>query len=245
MGAKAEDFAAWFTPQTEANGWLLIVPRFTYGDWKQTDTLKAEDRADSAWLDSLMLALPGKLPFPIRHKVLVYGFSRGAQVAHRFALMYPERVLAVASMSAGTYTLPVATSTPAGGIPLEFPVGVADLQRYCGKPFDPASVRQVSFWIGVGDRDNSPGDVPQSWDQYIGDTRVERAKAFAKAMENLGAPVRLEIIPGLGHGESAQSRADSLAFLRQQESAPPAPLPPTFDALEGEPSPAPPPAVPR
>ena len=218
MGDRPEDFATGFAPRAEANGWILIVPRFNYGDWKQIETLRADDRANLAWLNSLLDVLPGQIPFPIRNKILIYGFSRGAQSAHRFALMHPERVLATASMSAGTYTLPVATTTPSGKAPLDFPLGVADLDRYCGGPFDPADVRHVAFWIGVGEKDNSPGDVPQSWDQYIGSTRVERARTFAKAMANLGAPVQLEIIPRLGHGESARSRARALAFLKQREA---------------------------
>ncbi|MCL5958492.1 MAG: alpha/beta hydrolase [Chloroflexi bacterium] len=39
-------------------------------------------------------------------KVSLYGFSRGSQTAHRFALCYPDHVLVAALMSAGTYTLP-------------------------------------------------------------------------------------------------------------------------------------------
>lgn len=216
MGDRAEDFASSFAPLAEANGWMLIVPRFNYGDWKQTETLKTEDRANSAWLSSLLNALPEQIPFPIRSRILVYGFSRGAQAAHRFALMYPEQVLAVASMSAGTYTLPVAKAAPAGKAPLDFPLGVADLERYCGEPFDASAVRRVAFWVGVGEKDNAPSDVPQSWDQYIGNTRVERAKSFTRALSDLGAAVQLEIIPGLGHGESAQSRSKALAFLKAE-----------------------------
>lgn len=68
-----------------------------------------------------------------RAPILLYGFSRGGQTAHRLALIYPADVKAAALMSAGTYTLP-ATST--GNASLPFPFGIADLERYTGKPFD-------------------------------------------------------------------------------------------------------------
>jgi pimeloyl-ACP methyl ester carboxylesterase len=217
-GDKPEEFASSLVPAAEANGWLLIVPNYVYGDFLKVETLKADGSRHLPWVRALLQVLPVETSLQLQEKVLLYGFSRGAQAAHRFALMYPCQVLAVATMSAGTYTVPQSvTQGPNGHAPLDFPLGVSDLDHYCGSPFNPASVKQVSFWVGVGDKDTNAGDVPPDWDRYIGNTRVDRARAFAKEMADLGATVDLRLFPNLGHAESSQSRDSALAFLRTVE----------------------------
>jgi len=212
VGDDAEHFAASLVPAAEENGWVLVVPHFIYGDWKKVETLKSEEETTLSWLDSLLGLLPDETSLQLRPRVLLYGFSRGAQAAHRFAFMYPRRVLAVASMSAGSYTLPTDRSPTL--TPLEFPMGVGDLSRYCGQRFNLEALRQVAFWVGVGEMDDSPDDVPRSFDQYIGSNRVERARNFAKALQDHGVSVELTIVPRLGHQESEASRRAALTFLR-------------------------------
>ena len=44
--------------------------------------------------------------YRLRTKILLTGYSRGAQFAHRFALALPEQVEAVAALASGTWTTP-------------------------------------------------------------------------------------------------------------------------------------------
>ena len=44
--------------------------------------------------------------YRLRTKILLTGYSRGAQFAHRFALAFPEQVEAVAALASGTWTTP-------------------------------------------------------------------------------------------------------------------------------------------
>jgi poly(3-hydroxybutyrate) depolymerase len=44
--------------------------------------------------------------YRLRAKILLTGYSRGAQFAHRFALAFPEQVEAVAPLASGTWTTP-------------------------------------------------------------------------------------------------------------------------------------------
>lgn len=214
MGDRAEDFAGNLVSTAESNGWLLVAPHFTYGDWKQIEAVKRETGSQFPWLKSLLDAIPEETSLQTRERILLYGFSRGGQSVHRFALMYPRRVLGVASMAAGTYTLPIACAPASENhAPLEFPLGVGDLDQYCGAPFDLEATSQVAFWVGVGAGDNVPGDVPRMWDRYIGSHREARARSFAQSVANIGARMELVVFPGLGHGESAESRASALAFL--------------------------------
>jgi hypothetical protein len=220
MGGKAEGFASSLAPLAEQNGWLLLVPDFHYGDWQKAEAVQGDDRRQFPWLRSLLDILPRETGLQVRDRILLYGFSRGAQASHRFALMYHDKVLASAVMSAGTYTLPlVCVPTSNDNAPLNYPLGVGDLGSYCGEPFDPEGVRKVAFWVGVGALDSNPADVPHQWDKLIGTNRVDRAGAFVQAMLGIGVHIEMETFPGLGHAESAESRARASAFLRRAEIA--------------------------
>lgn len=227
MGADPEGFAAGLVADAERNGWVMVVPHLPYGDWTNAESLKSEEKKQMAWLNALLVLLPEKTGIPVRDRALLYGFSRGAQLAHRFALAYPQRVMAAAIMSPGTYTLPVEHSAAYDNhAPLNFPVGVNDIDSYCGRSFNPFAVKEIPFWVGVGEQDNSPGDVPRMWDRYLGTTRVERARSFASSLSELGADVEMNVFPGLGHAESLDSRGSAVAFLREHEAELTAPATP-------------------
>ncbi|MHB1133365.1 MAG: alpha/beta hydrolase, partial [Chloroflexota bacterium] len=167
---------------------------------------------------------PRRTGLRLEPRALLYGFSRGAQYAHRFALAYPEKVAGVAAMAAGTYTLPQTTWQDPDGTAttLNMPYGVADLQSYSGLPFRVEPLRQVSFWIAVGSSDHQAQDVPRSWDKYIGDCRVDRATSFVDALERQGVPVTLQEFANTQHVETAEMRAMALQFLASRAGIVPA-----------------------
>src|SRR5512132_3917419 len=100
---------------------------------------------------------------------MVFGFARGAQAALRFTMLYPDRVAAVAALSAGTYTLPLRSVVTAGGAtPAMMPFGVANLEELSGRGIDPLRMTGVRYLIEVGAADNAEGDVPRQWDAYMG-----------------------------------------------------------------------------
>jgi pimeloyl-ACP methyl ester carboxylesterase len=159
-------------------------------------------------------ALPEQTGLSLNRKVLLYGFSRGGQVAHRFALAFPDRVLGVASLAAGTYTLPDSELTIDGrrrSLPL--PYGTADLAQRLEVTIDRAALRHVGFWLAVGANDTREGDVPAAWTTYIGPHRLARARAFKAALDRLGAPADLVIFPNIGHDEAAEMRQAACRYL--------------------------------
>jgi hypothetical protein len=137
-------------------------------------------------------------------------------MAHRFSLLYPREVAAVAVLSAGSYTLP--EDADAGHSLLEFPFGVADLQRVAGGAFDPVAFSRIPFWIGVGGGDTNPADTARAWDPLEGRTRVERAQAFARQLQARGVSTSLHIFGGAGHEETGAMRASACAFLAARGS---------------------------
>lgn len=192
----------------EQNGWVLIAPTMAYRDYMDPDQVRLDDGQDLPRVRDLINAAEARLAdqgLRFEDGLLVYGFSRGGQLAHRFALFYPDQVTGVAALSAGSYTLPRTE--------LAFPFGVADLSDYAGHAFDAQSLAGKPFWVGVGADDTQADQVPRRWDPFIGSTRVERARRFSEALQQLGADVQLNVFSGAGHEETALMRQRACAFL--------------------------------
>jgi pimeloyl-ACP methyl ester carboxylesterase len=207
MGDSGPVFAAPLLARAELDGVVVVAPSFAYGDWTSL-TVAQEDLQLSQQILALLDILPTETDgVPVStDRVRLIGFSRGAQLAHRFALAHPERTDEVAAFSAGTYTLPDRSQREI------LPFGTADMQTYLGHPLDLDALRQVHFLVGVGLLDANPSDLPRAWDPYEGSTRVQRAGAFVGALRANGIPAQLHVFAGVGHDLSAQMIAQGLAF---------------------------------
>jgi predicted esterase len=199
MGGNGPDFANAIAGQADAHGWLIVAPTIAYGDWTDPAQIAHEDPALVAWLCDYVRNLAGRTGYTVQPRVLLFGHSRGAQLALRFTEIHPDEVSGVSAVSAGTYTLPFALDRHTGNA-LQFPFGVADLARTDGgQAFDPGGFNSVPIWIGVGGADSNDADVPDAWDAYIGADRLARAQAFTQALESLGADVALTVFPNADH----------------------------------------------
>jgi pimeloyl-ACP methyl ester carboxylesterase len=223
MGGTGEQIADRLVAQADRNHWLLIAPTVKYGDWNDPAQIAREEPQLIAWLADYLDQLPEMIGAPVRPRILLLGHSRGAQLAHRFALFYPERILAVAAVAAGTYTLPLERG-PEGNL-IAFPFGISDMTRISGHAFARTRfIEDTYFWLGVGSEDNNPNDLPRAWDQYLGTNRVARARAFQAALHTLGARSVLVAFRGERHVLSPDMAASACSFLRgldlgQNESA--------------------------
>ncbi len=217
MGGNGTTFCQNLINCAEQDGWILVSPTFHYRDNFNPTTVLQDDTELLPRLAQYIDDLPAKTGLPIKDKVLLYGFSRGAQIVHRFAEFYPDRTLAVALFAAGTYTLPVPTMT-VNGTPttLDLPYGVADLQQYTDAPFNAVAFRKVPFFIGVGGADDHAGDAPPAWDAYNGVTRLARSENFARTLQNFGVAASLTVYPGVGHDITSDMRSQAMTFLEQQ-----------------------------
>jgi pimeloyl-ACP methyl ester carboxylesterase len=206
MGGNGESFSKDLFESADRYGWLIVAPTIDYGDWSNPDVVAREDPQLIGALSDYLDQLPELMGVRTRRLVLVLGHSRGAQLAHRFAEFRPEKVLAVAALSAGTYTLPQ-TSGPA------FPYGLKDLPTYAGHVFNPTLFTGIPFYVGVGGQDTNAAELPRQWDTIEGTTRVQRAQAFADAMQKLGANSVLRVFGNTGHAISSEMRQAACAFL--------------------------------
>ena len=161
MGGDGTSFCQNLISRADQEGWIIVSPTFHYLDSMNADFVRQDDIEMVPHLKQYLDNLPAQTGLAIRDKVMLYGFSRGAQIVHRFAEFYPEKTLAVALFAGGSYTLPTPTTSIDGTPkPLNFPFGVADIQQYAGASFDLGAFRQVPFFIGVGGADSDPTVTP-------------------------------------------------------------------------------------
>jgi pimeloyl-ACP methyl ester carboxylesterase len=199
MGGTGPDFANALANQADAHGWLIVAPTIGYGDWTDPVQISHEDPALVAWLSDYVHNLAARTGYAVQPRMLLFGHSRGAQLALRFTEIHPDEVAGVSALSAGTYTLPFARDAHTGTA-LQFPFGVADLAHADGgRAFDVRRFQSVPIWIGVGGADSIDGDVPDAWDAYLGVDRLGRAQAFTQALESLGARVALTVFQNADH----------------------------------------------
>ncbi len=210
MGGDGKSFCQNLINRAEQNGWIVVSPTFAYQDYHDPNLVLQDDSTMLPRLKRLIDGLPARTGLPIRDKVLLYGFSRGAQVVHRFAEFYPNRTLGVALFSAGSYTLPTTAQT--------FPFGVADIQKYADTPFNADAFRQVPFFLGVGGADGNAADAPRAWDAE-GTTRIARAQNFENALTGFGLTSSLTVFPNIGHDVTNDMRAQAMSFLEGQALA--------------------------
>ncbi len=198
----------------DQQGWVLVGPTFDYGNWTDPEEVAREGPHYLPRLAQILDELPDRIGHPVQPQVTLYGFSRGAQLAQRFALLYPERVKAAVIMSAGTYTLPLREAEVNGKTQaLKFPFGIADVRARFGQDVDLDAVRHVPFWIAVGAEDNDPSALPPQWSPLLGNTRVERARHFAAILRELQVPVQETEFPGLGHDIGSAEHDQALAWV--------------------------------
>lgn len=215
MGGNGNNFGGVLADEADAHGWLIVAPTIRYGDWTNPELIAHEDPALIAWLADYLQTLTQRTGLPVQPKVLLFGHSRGAQLALRFTEINPNQVEGVAAVSAGTYTLPVSTDASSGQT-LEFPYGIANLaQSDGGETFDAADFASVPIWIGVGGADNNTADVPAAWSPYIGSNRVARAQNFTSALQKIGADVSLTVFPNTDHTLTQAMRQTGCAELAE------------------------------
>ena len=212
FGGQGQDFAQQFVSVADANQWIVVAPTLNYTSLTDAAATRADDLRITQDLMAILTDVPQRSGLAVRDRVLLVGFSRGGSMAERFALLHPELVQAVAALSGGAYTVPqncVAQNGTVESLPL--PLGTADLQNLAGFPLSAEAFRQIPFWLSVGSQDVQP--VPSTYDNVLGQTRVDRGAALQQALVAFGAQSQFTVFPGLGHVVSDAMVSSSSAFL--------------------------------
>jgi pimeloyl-ACP methyl ester carboxylesterase len=197
----AEEQARLFADRAAALGRPVIAPLFDARRYPRYQRAVARDRADLGLLGLLdALAAEGLAT----RRFALFGFSGGAQFAHRFAWLYPHRITRLAVAAAGWYTFPDNAAFPYGLGPkgrerLDFGANCrANLADFLALPID----------VIVGSLDNVVDDNTRSGpaiDAQQGTDRLTRARRWTAALRRaVGAPaheptVTLHVLEGCGH----------------------------------------------
>lgn len=180
---------------------ILIVPLFTRKRFKHYQKLRADESGlrPSDALDLILGDVEDKFGYT-SDKFILSGYSGGGQFAHRYAMLYPERIQKLVLMAPGWYTFPDASK--------DYPEGTKTKAEFKDLQFYSKGLLSFPIEVIVGERDvrrdktlNRTGTI----DQVQGRTRLQRSQSWVEAVRRLAKDnnmipnIKLAIISGAGH----------------------------------------------
>jgi len=190
-----------FTKLANENNCLLIAPIFSKQhatDYQRLGRIGKGPRADYL-LMSVINEVNNTLNIESNPYDL-FGFSAGAQFAHRFAFAYPTEVKKVALVAAGWYTLPIEN--------IDYPIGLKLTNQFNDITFEPLRFlrTKLKVFIGENDIERKKGfNTNKIIDELQGENRRFRASFWVELMNqscqkyNIQNNITLEILKGVGH----------------------------------------------
>jgi poly(3-hydroxybutyrate) depolymerase len=200
---EAAGRAEHFVTFAERHNSVILGPRFDESMRYQTLGVGGE-RADVRLLD-LIDEVASELSLDADQFDL-FGFSGGAQFAHRFLYVWPRRLRSVIVGAPGTVTLPSKRE--------RWPVGVRDLAQVTGARFNLDDVRRARLLLIVGTSDTLTEALNQSpWAMQSGETRLSRTRRLHAAWRVAGIEHEYVEVPNTGHIVNAQIVEQTIQFL--------------------------------
>lgn len=134
-------------------------------------------------------------------RILLHGYSGGAQFAHRYWLLHPHRLAAVSLAAPGDVT-PIDDAQ-------DWPAGVRDVDECLGCRLDPRALRDVPVQLLVGDGDTSIDELSEAspssfWPSELERRhahRIARLRMFHASLASAGIDAQLRLMPGVRHGD--------------------------------------------
>lgn len=206
------ELAVRFAPLADELGRALLLPFFSTRRGRGYQRLRGRRvrRHPEARLHQALDRLGELAPVDLERFDL-FGYSGGAQFAHRYALVHPTRVRTLVCASAGWYTFPD-ESTP-------WPYGLAIGRRDRRLEPDLGAFLDLRTHVVVGAEDRGRDDslnADARIDALQGETRVERARRYVDALRESArahgraSRVTLQVLPGCGHSFEQNVRAGRL-----------------------------------
>jgi pimeloyl-ACP methyl ester carboxylesterase len=188
----------------------IVAPVFDedrYPHYQKLGIGHDEPRADLA-LDTALAALSERTGL-CTSRMDIFGFSGGAQFAHRYAMLHPNRIRSLNLAAAGYYTfLDEETAWPRGLRRAPVRAQVIATRRF---------FLRLPIRVYVGARDTTRDQVLRQGeriDAQQGLTRVDRARAWTGHLAALQAEAgfpqaELLVLPRCGHDFGASRRPDA------------------------------------
>lgn len=203
----AESYRDRFIEFAEQYSCIVLVPLFPVGIPApgDADSYKMQ-RPSSVRYDLLLLAMVDEVSasYAVLPGLFLYGFSGGAQFAHRFYYLHPQRLKALSIAAPGQVTLLDEQHI--------WGRGIADIERCFSRALCYSSMRQVSVQMVIGSEDNElimDDDATPHCQQR---SRQQRLLALYKNFSDQEIAVQFVTVPGVGHDGYALL-AESQRFL--------------------------------
>ncbi len=215
ISRNAEEHAQTFAPLAEKAGRILVAPFFTKKKCRRFQKVVIGScRSDDALMT--VLADVAAVTGTTVDRIDIFGFSGGSQFAHRFAMLYPDRIGRLALASAGWYTFPTEEEP--------FPYGIA-ASNVVGRQMQKNMARFLTIptLVVVGEEDvvrDATLRKERRVDSRQGRNRVERGVRWIEALRSAalryGVPPQAYFnkLPNCGHlFEDCVENADLIGRL--------------------------------
>jgi pimeloyl-ACP methyl ester carboxylesterase len=201
ISRNAEEIIHNFFDKAQKNNILIIAPVFTKEYATDYQRLGRNGRGPRA--DYQLFAILNDCQSKTGHvfnKFNIFGFSAGAQYAHRLAFAHPNKINKVALVAAGWYTLPT-TSLP-------YPRGLRLKNQFSDLNFYANQFLRLNYRVYIGSKDNKRDHALNKnpkIDLTQGRNRIKRAKNWIEFMQlqmdklNIKNEIKLEILPQVRH----------------------------------------------
>jgi hypothetical protein len=231
---RAADSLKWLGPFSERYQIPFIVvamPRVKrlYVHSLHPDTFKTNEemlkRPDLKLIDAVWkqyIPLIRRSGLVVNDRVLMMGFSSVGMFAHRFTMLHPTKVQAVWLGGEAPAPLP---ATELDGHPLDYPLGMRNIQQLSGEPFDFETHRRIPHFICVGEDDVKPENDTTTYTDifteeqrlfirsHFGSTNPERIRFFYDYLVSVAVPAEFRLYKGLGHELNNNLLGDAFSFL--------------------------------
>lgn len=192
VSRNADVHARLLSAYADMYGAVLVVPHFSvaqHPDYQRLGRTGRGKRADLAL--NQIVAEVAALTGASAERFYLFGFSGGAQFAHRYVMAHPHRIASAVIASAGWYTSPDPTR--------RFPRGIRPSKKLPGVRFDAEEFLRVPMKVIVAANDDDPTTLrrEERLDLEQGSTRVERARCWVAAMQGAARAHHLEPVVSL------------------------------------------------
>ena len=200
ISRNPQDWLQLFKPAADTHGAALLTPLFDehrFRDFQRLGRHGRGQRADHA-LIRVLDALAAE--HGIQSRMALFGFSGGAQFAHRFGMVHSSRVSSLVLGASGWYTWPDSD--------MGFPYGTRPISALPGANFDLEKLLSIPIRVIVGSDDTIRDQTLNRHariDTTQGQNRRDRAENWVRAMrslalaKNLPDRIDLQLIDGTGH----------------------------------------------
>ena len=208
-----ESMCRYFAALAEETGCVVLAPLFAPAGAANPDPDGFKFlRSSHADYDRVLLDMvdgaAGRLGCA-RERFFLFGFSGGAQFAHRFLYVHPARLHAVSIAAPGMVTL-IDPARPTW-------VGTAGLGALYGHELDLPQVQRVTVQLLVGSEDGKShvGGAGQEHYNHAGANRIERLRTLRTNYQAHGIAVSHREVAGAAHDFEPLAAA-AVPFLRRQ-----------------------------